>query len=287
MKRIFMAWIWTAVLIFCCACSGCTKKQEDSKKADCYVINGKTIYFLSNEEKELLREPLIRLLANETYAVYNEESVKGELLGYEIPDPSYPTIPEIYRCGLYDVTGDGLPELLVHPRGYSGSSGAMTYFVYDIMTGNALGEIDSGDRESWCLYYDIQTEALRTIGSYWRRCGWSEQTYRMAILKYCADDEICMTESYLAIDFQIDRPLSSDGVFEELYPNTYYERYGFRVDLNTYYGELEEFYRNDIRISGTELQMTNRINEKDRFVRAEQMADCLLGSSQKFVLPLQ
>lgn len=137
---------------------GCSSKNDntsntennqnvESSDADC-IINGRKFYFVDDETKKEWKEPLAKLLSN-VLVPYGEH---GDILGYEATiDSKAPVIPQCYECGLLDITMDGVPELLVHPSGYFGSSGTATYFVYNIYSGQKLGEIDGGNGQSWCF----------------------------------------------------------------------------------------------------------------------------------------
>ena len=290
----------TALLVLRICCADCVRGKEHTvtEETEFCRINGETIYFLTDAEKEKLRDPLVNLLSNETCVIY-ADTARGEIIGYEPCDPSLPTIPEGYGCGLYDVTGDGMPELLVHPKGYYGSSGAVTYFVYDIFTGRELGSIDGGNAESWCVYYFKDTGKLRSVGSYWRRCGWSERYRVMTFLNYDSHDHVCFEESYLYAILGIDgevvetKETDEDGIpvtkWFETYSYAGYSVYGEDALLDDYYGEWDWFYVNAIRIPETELQIIKwwelDVDDGDRFVRAERMAEALLSSTQKFILP--
>ena len=80
---------------------------------------------------------LIGLLENEERPYYEEEAYAGA----RAPDPDKPSIPEALHFALADLTLDGQDELLVAMAGYSGSSMNATYAVYDVMTGERLGEL--------------------------------------------------------------------------------------------------------------------------------------------------
>ena len=281
--------ILTALVLL--SCGGCAKNTATGKLS---VVNGKTFYFLDDKDKQALREPLIRLLSNETREIY-ADTPRGELIGREPYDPDAPTVPAGYACGLYDVTGDGMPELLVHPNGYTGSSGTATYFVYDVFSGEELGSIDGGNDELWCVYYFMETDELRSVGTYWRRGGWSERYRVTSFLTYDKAGNTCGEEYYLYAHFVIESNMftpsedSSDAQeWSEHYPYARYSVRGENSTLDDYYGEIDWFNANCVRIPETTLQMidwdTVCSDDDDRFVRAERMADALLSSTQEFIV---
>ena len=61
------------------------------------------------------------------------------------------------------------------------------------------------------------------------------------------------------------------------------------VDWFEYYNVIDSFYMDYVRIPETELQMFHvwDIDDEysDRFIRAEKLADLLLSSGQKFIIP--
>ena len=283
-----------ALFTLCIGALGCANNEKKSREyADFCRIGGRNFYFLSDREKESLREPLIALLSNETKEIY-ADTARGEIIGFEPYDPNAPTIPEGYRCGLYDVSGDGIPELLVHPRGFYGSSGTVTYFVYDVFTGKKIGEMDGANAELWCVYYFLESDELHSVGTYWRRGGWQERYRVMTVLEYDPISQTCHETyglyAHLGIDKYFDRE-PPEGEIDEFYPYAYYSVEGENAYLDEYYDALDRFHATTVRIPETKLQMISwsDVSEEndDRFARAEKMADALLTSSQKFILPEQ
>ena len=290
MKRLLQIWLLAWLLTMCV---GCTKAPTapPSVGTDYTRVDGKTFHFLADEELEVLREPLERLLSNENCVIY-ADTVYGEIIGYKPHDPTAPYIPQGYRCGLYDATGDGIPELLVHPNGYYGSSGTVTYFVYDIATGAELGSMDGGNSESWCVYYATESDELVSVGSYWRRGGWSDRYRVMTLLHYDSGENTCYEKLYLYAHLGIGHAVNAEGSVEdwvEEYPYASYSVRGKDAYLDDYYAELDWFTAHCIRIPETELSMIDWdsvcSDEDDRFTRAAKMAEALLSSDQKFVVP--
>ena len=253
------------LLLICFSVEGCLPKQESAREY--CVINGKTMSFMPEKEKEALREPLEKLLASERKDFFDDA------LSEEKEEPG---IPANVACGLFDVTGDGTPELLVLPTGYGGSSGMVKYYVYDCFTGEKLGEISGGYGESWCMYYFAETEELRAVGFYWHSGGTYDRYRMLSFLNYDAVKNTCAEEQYLYVHVATQ---------EDFY--TEYEVRGEKADADTYYLETDWFNTNGIRIPETELQMlywSDVCAEEDRFVRAEKMAEALLSLSQKFIV---
>ena len=295
-KRIILILVCVLMLIFGAGCaeSGAGQVDED---IDMCIVNGRKMYFLADKEKKKLRKPLEKLLSNETHEIY-ADTPRGEIIGYEPYDKDEPTVPEGYACGLYDVTKDGIPELLVLPRGYNGSSGALTYYIYDLESYECIGTIDSGNAGSWCVYYFVELDELRSVGSYWRRGGWQERYRVMTFLTYDERQRAYGEESFLYAWLGIDGERVEegevlDGVYianwVESYPYAYYKVRGKDAYLDEYYAELDWFNASFVRIPETELQMISWgdvcDDDDDRFERAEKMVDALLSTTQEFILP--
>lgn len=262
--------------------------------ADC-IINGQEIYFVSDESKKEWKKPLAKLLSN-VLVPYGEH---GEIMGYEAAiDPNAPVIPQNYECGLLDITGDGTPELLVHPFGYHGSSGTATYFVYNIYSGQKLGEIDGGNDQSWCFFYNTEYGDLDLVGQYWLRGGWPWRGRYITKVFYDESVMECYEVSYLHTEHDINGEKTdivdedpNDGVYTatwvETYPNTTYYVYSNEVYLDDYYAEYNNFLMTCIRIPETELVLIDwddvAEDGDDYAIRGEKMAQALISSNQRFI----
>ena len=285
---------------------GCTQKENDidsdsdinarASVPNC-KINGREFYFVSDEAKQEWKEPLAKLLSN-VLIPYGEH---GEILGYEATiDPKVPVIPQCYECGLLDITMDGVPELLVHPFGYFGSSGTATYFVYNIYSGQKLGEIDGGNGQSWCLYYNTEYDSVDLIGQYWLRGGWAWRDRYITEVYY---DESIM-ECFEAQQFRTSHEITGEqtdivdedpddmfytATWVESYPSTTYYVNRQEVYLDDYYAEYNHFVKTCIRIPETELILISwddvSDDEDDYTTKGAKMAEALVTSEQEFILP--
>jgi len=285
--------------------AGCVYQSKDgneeapaqSPAADC-VINGRGFYFVKDEVRQTWTEPLAKLLSN-VRVPYGDG--RGDILGYQASmDPHAPVIPQSYSCGLLDVTGDGIPELLVFPEGFTGSSGTATYYVYNFYSGQKLGSIEGGMGQSICFYYNTASDDLDLVGEYWIQSGWSWRGRFTDKIYY--DDMLmeCWSSNYLFIEHDIDNEkidvveeasdeLSGTEAWLEIYPNTEYYVNGSAVSLDKYYSEYERFVRESIRIPETELILFAwrdvADSEDDYAVRGRKMAEALVNSRQEFLLP--
>lgn len=195
---------------------------------------------------------------------------------------------------------DGVPELLVHPFGYFGSSGTATYFVYNIYSGQKLGEIDGGNGQSWCLYYNTEYDSVDLIGQYWLRGGWAWRDRYITEVYY---DESIM-ECFEAQQFRTSHEITGEqtdivdedpddmfytATWVESYPSTTYYVNRQEVYLDDYYAEYNHFIKTCIRIPETELILISWDNvsddEDDYATKGAKMAEALVTSEQEFILP--
>lgn len=285
MKNNFIRWIYFVLALLICAlcilCCVLLRIEDDETPASPYVINGTSISFLSEDKLAELREPLVKLLANKEQPIDTDDLLGG--FEFEAPDPESPSIVDGYGCGLLDVTGDGTPELLVFPVGFGGSSGAQTYYAYDILTGTKLTEISTG-YGTLCNYYVKDANSFVLVNSHTIRCGTLYTDYYLSARFYGgsidnATLEVDIMERHFGTDdFTYER---SEAEKVEYYVND------VRVCWADYQTELERFGRNYIMIPETEFKTVswNGIDDEDRFVWAEIIADALLSTGQRFIVP--
>ena len=285
----------TLLIALCLSLCACNRSEQSTKgDADCY-INGTEIFFVEESAKDAWREPLAKLLAN-VLIPYGEH---GEIMGYKAAvDSNAPAILYPYACGLLDITRDGVPELLVYPLGYSGSSGGTTYYVYDIFSGERIGSIGGGINESWCEYYDLNSGSYGLVGQYWLKMGWEERNRHIVTITFDKTDGKCSTVPYLhtshtiaaeqqdVVDEDPNDPYYS-ATWVETYPETEYFIGTQAVTLDEYYDEYDLFVRTRVRIPETEM-ITIRwgdieAEEDDYATHGRKMAEALLATDQKFI----
>ena len=281
----------TLVLMLCLVLGtvGCVREAPGSEPGtgtQSCVVNGREIAFVDDAAKQAWQEPLERLLSNVLVA-YGEN---GDILGYEASvDPHAPSIPQCYRCGLFDVTRDGVPELLVHPFGYFGSSGSVTYFVYDFYSGQKLGEISGGISQSWCVYYDIVEEKADIYGQFWIRIGWSWRERYVKTLYFDEAIRECGDVQYLRSthDITAEEVEGEENAMIERYPATNYYMYQSEVGLDEYYQAYDTFLQTCIRIPETELILFDwgdvSDDADDYPTKGKKMAAALIASAQEYV----
>lgn len=264
--------------------------EEGCDTTDFCVINGRMINFVPVEELKRIEKPLAKLLANE-WRMIGERSGGDNIY---CPDPDSPSVPQSYSCALMDVTGDGVPELLLHPFGYFGSSGTASYKIYDVYSGEYLGMIDDGMGIPWCSYYNVKEDNYYIIGQYYLRGGWPYRHRTFVELAHDSDEgfyDCSFASSSHDIDMIHHEEMDSGDVeyWEEIYPNTDYYTRDDSDSIDDYFWTIYDFNQNFIRIPETELKQIDWDDvcddDDDLGVRAEKMARALVTSCQRIILP--
>lgn len=301
-KRIIAAALIFIMLIGMAGCSaqGAPEASGDKKTAyklktdgeDYCRINGTNIYFIPDEVLQPLKAPLAKLLSNVLLPNYSkgmdDEPYRPST------DPNAPAIMDGYWFALFDVTGDGMPELMVDVGG--GSSGATLYYAYDIPTGKKVGSV-AANKDEWCYYYGLEG-GVYPIAATTARIGWQGRKTFIMTIGYSEklqeyDDEV-LFETYHAIDTPPDdedpNPDGDDIYLDEwveIYPDTEYYISGQKVYLDNYLSELERFHNSYIRIPETQMKVLkwkDVSDEDDDYVtRGAKMAEALLALDQKFI----
>lgn len=293
--HIFKAIALLLTVSFCLSVSGCRKNAFSNENENNFSrINGKNLYYISEQEKSTWKEPLTKMM-KKAFLAWEERQASS---AFECTDGYDETaIADSYGCGLLDVTMDGFPELLIYPFGYSGSSGTVTYFVYDIKSSQYLGALNGGNGDTFCLYYDIETEYPVMIVQYWLRYGWSEQEYFVDTISYSPEKSEYENHSYFQSHYQAvtehTQETDDNGniidVYDEAYSKALCYIDGKKVSSEEYHSQYARFLAEYIRIPETALVFIpwNRISaEQDsRDEKIEKMITALIGSEQKFLKP--
>ena len=289
MKKVIVFLVLISTLLSFTACF--------FNNADC-IINGKEIFFVDNTVKKEWKESLAKLLSNVLVAHFEGPIGDEEIVYKAAVDPDEPTIPELYYCGLLDITRDGTPELLVHPTGYSGSSLRSTYFIYDIYTGNELGYIYGGAGQSWCEYLDLETGDIDLTGRYWTRCGRAGRDRYITMVELDEETNKYLDCVYFRTSYEIAGETTdivdedpNDGIYEatwiESYPDTIYYIFDEKTTLDQYYDEYDSFFSSHVRIPETEMILftwDDVAEDGDGYtVRGEKMAEALISSKQEYI----
>lgn len=246
--------------------------------------------FVTDAEKESWTRPLADLLSN----VLIPCGEGGELPGHNASaDNATPGIPQSYSCGLLDVTADGVPELLVFPLGGGGSSGNAYYQIFDIFTGQEIGDMSGGHADAWCYYYNTETEEAQLYGQYQWRIGWDGRVRFLDQMAILAEDGRYESISYLRTEhyFHHIQRVASDGtiVLEEAYADTKYYFNDERVFMDDFYQEYDHFVETCIRIPETALILFSwddvSAEEDSDPEKGQKMAYALTHSEQAFLAP--
>ena len=236
-------------------------------------VGGENIYFADAKKAETWRAPLEKLLSNVLVMTY-VEGKRGPQ--YVAPDPDSPAIEDGWHFGLFDVTFDGVPELLVDLGG--GSAGNACYNVYDIFTGEMIGDLNGGFDGAWCVYYNVNEKEFAVFGDYIWRMGWDGRMHFFNKLTY--DGKSFCEEEYFYEFFTLDIHGYCLGVS--------YRINGKEDFADNYLYEKDAFERSYVRIHETGLKLFSWEDvcdeDEDRHVKGKKMTDALLGSGQRFVI---
>lgn len=280
-----------SALCFVAVSCGQTLTPKEAVAQDYDRIDGKNIYFIADEQKLEWEKSIAALLSNVRHPYYTDdpEMKKG---GYKAT-----AVSESVYCALYDITQDGVPELLLVPWGGGGSAGNAVYYVFDIMSGEEIGYVEAAFEETICVYYQREDCALRTVAQFQWRGGWSYRSRWILTIDYDPDAKeiggelLFQTGHYIDGEIVDQAPTDEEGIYSgtwvETYPDTRYKVDGEAVDLDSYYYEYDNFIRNWIRIPETALCLFSwsdvAEDEDDDVSRAIKMARALVTSKQKFI----
>lgn len=296
MKKVIISILLIAMHLSFTGCYFQKEEKDQMRNADC-IIDGKEIFFVDDTVKKEWKAPLTKLLSNVLISYFDfTGDIGSEYIDYRATvDPNEPTIPECYDCGLLDITRDGIPELLVSPYGYSGSSLRKTYFIYDIYTGEKLGSIFGGADQSWCEYLYLETGNIDLTGQYWTRCGCDQRDRYITTVDFCEETNEYQEYIYLHTFHQIASETTDivdedpdDGIYQatwiESYSGTIYYIFDEETSLDQYF---DQFVQSCIKIPETELILIAwedvREDSGDYPVRGEKMAAALISSKQEYI----
>ncbi len=281
MKR-WLAAVLAGLCLLGCSCGKSPTNDKDAPgDADApahTLVNGHRINFVPEETKQTWVASIAEMLETslEANAAWEQEG------GY--PYPSDSDIPSSIYCCLFDVNLDGVAELLLFPRGYSGSSGSATYFVFDIETHAQVGEIYGGFDGEWCVYYSTRMERPDPIGQYWWRFGWDRRSRYVATIVQNPETQQYENAQYLKVSLAVEELLEDGGD-----PTAYYYIRHEQVSMDAYYNAYDAFLTDYVRIPETALVLFrwNEVSEETDSIeeKARKMAQALTSSGQEFILP--
>ena len=285
MKRIIIFVLLMYIGISLCACRG--EEHEVPQTTEKYNHYEVDIY-VSDSEKEEWYDAIVKLISNqeEPYG-----TPADGIIGYEAPRPDEPSIACGLDMGLFDITGDGVPELLLNLGG--GSAGNDYFYVYDIFTGDIVGQIDGGGEKAWSIYYDIENNKYLPIGRYDWRSGDSGSMHYITTIVYNAERQTYHEKGLFYSAYEYDKKLLVDengkqGGVEISIADVDFKVNGEPEFFQEYHYELTDFYQEHSLVPHTGLKLyywSDVSDDDDSYQeRAEKMAQMLLfGSGQKFV----
>lgn len=283
-KRVIAMALLMIAGVMTCACH--ENAREDVPQAEQFYDDPNAMY-ADDAEKQEWYEAIVKLISNQQ-APYGEN---GEIMGYRPPRPDEPSIAYGLDMGLFDVTNDGVPELLLNMGG--GSAGNDYFYVYDIFTGEVVAQIDGGGEDSWATYYDIENRTYLPIGRYDWRSGDLGSMHFLNTVAYNADEQAFLEISlfYAAYEYRLipyEDPNGEYVGFDSEIAHAEYSKDGESCGFQSYHYRMTEFYQTHSLVPGTGLKLyywSDVSEEQDSArVRAEKMAHMLLyGSGQRFV----
>ena len=284
-KRAVSLLALSALALSLCACK--EKNSEPSEEPEVYNHYEVDVYF-SDEERQAWFEPIVKLISNQQEPYGNP--AEG-IIGYIAPRPDEPSIESGFNMGLFDVTGDGTPELLLDKGG--GSAGNDYFYVYDIFSGEIIATLDGGGEKAWAVYYDIENNKYFPVGRYDWRVGCFGSMHFVTTIQYSEANKVFCEKGifYSALYFEEKHVESEDGDINEVefvITDAEFKINGEDVDFQHYHYELSEFYQSYSLVPNTGLLLydwSDVSDAEDSYrERAEKMAQMLLyGSGQRFV----
>lgn len=268
-----------------CACQ--KDIQEEQQKSKVYNHYEVDIY-ISDSEKEEWYDAIVKLISNqeEPYG-----TPADGIIGYEAPRPDEPSIVWGLDMGLFDITGDGTPELLLNLGG--GSAGNDYFYIYDIFSGMHIGVLGGGGDKAWNIYYDIQNDRYIPIGRYDLRSGDAGSSHHISTIQYSKEDQLYYEKALFYSAYEYDKIITKDedGKIDSIELSI--EDVDFMVNgepefFQDYHYKLTDFYQEYSLVPHTGLKLyywSDVSDDDDSYQeRAEKMAQMLLyGSGQRFV----
>ena len=244
-------------------------KQTQTSQKVVHLTSEKSVEFVSDKTKESWRAPLEEFLAKVTPHNFPEIDYSDPYSGS-------------YAVSLMDLNLDGTPEIILANPG--GSACNVYYLVYDLLTGERLGDLDGGLVETWDYYYNPADDTIRLMVKFRTQAGYATQHHHVSRIEYNKeqnqyDDQYILQFTYSTDDYGIE-----EGVARAIYVVN-----GEEVDAETYYEADEEYINTHIRIVDAQKQLFRWVDVVSEDASAEQrakaMAEALLSSGQEFIKP--
>lgn len=243
--------------------------------------------YATDAQKEQWREALVKLISNQAVPCGED----GALTEYKPPRPDEPSISEGWSMGLFDITRDGVPELLVNLGG--GSAGNDYFYVYDIFSGQMLCQLNGGGDCAWGTYLDVANDTYVPIGRYDWRSGYFGSMHYITTVEYDKKSKEYDERTLFHAEYEHNNVLKYDENGEIIDLELKIEYCIFEVGdesvyFQDYHYKVTEFYQTHSLVPHTGLKLYRwedvADEADDATERAEKMAQMLLfGSGQQFV----
>lgn len=261
------------------------------------TVCGTRMEYVSPAERETWRAPLERLLSNVLLPVREE---RGSIGYAPAVDESAPAIEEAYAYGLYDLTLDGVPELVTVPAGGVGTTGSCLYTAYDILTGEHVATLSSVYGEPLVTCYRTEDGSVCSASEYLFRRG--SLTAVWVLFTVCEDKETSeystryYGQEHLRAHFVYRKEGESGRVTISTSPQggVLHEKELYYVDENAvtaeeYYAALSALQRTLIPLPATEMTLLPvervplGVGKQEYLAWGRDVADALLSLDQEFL----
>ena len=262
--------------------TGVPAPKDDVGGVDYTVIDGVKYEFVSDDEKTVWVDAIAALISN------MKVTEAGDPFGFGTPalDENAPSIENSSYFALFDVNFDGVPELLAEPKGSSGSNGFRMYCVYDIYSGDFLGEIHGKGDGSIAVYYDKTMGVALNIAFSSIRGGYFSRNEFVSQIE-CDQFGACSENTWFSYHVEIYHDYLDDGSCVEWQEISYgvhdeYASYDEYSSLYTY------FMLNFVRIPETEIVFyhdSSLVLGCDYEAKGLEIANALIEGMQKIIKP--
>ncbi len=244
---------------------------------------GQDDIYVTEAQKKEWYDALVKLISNE----------QADIDDTRAPRPDEPSIANGVEMGLFDMTGDGVPELFVNLGG--GSAGNDFFYVYDIFSGEQIADVDGGGECAWNMYYDVENDCFEPIGRYDLRSGDAGSMHYVTTIEYDQKDKKYLEKQLFSAVYEYDNQMVFDELgrfagFEQEIEYAEYELDGEAANFQKYHYAMTAFYQQHSLVPHTGLRLFSWYDvsddRDDNQTRAEKMAKMLLfESGQEFVKP--
>ncbi len=267
-----------ALLLIICLLSACTSGNVSPEKPSFDKEQDASNYpfaisFLSQNEKESFRKPLLALIS--------DMKARGEFDENDVWDN--------YAAALLDINSDGVPEFLEINAG--GSAGNFDVFAYDINSGEKLasfggGIFNSDHSNAWCVYYNTESGKFRVIENSTTRGGFELLNRHIDELVYNNETGQYNEKGLFLMVHNIKEIYENDSIVDTSVTVKFHCD-GKYVPADEYQYQYDRFVAENIRIPSTGMELvkwsTVEANSDEQLVL--NMVNALLNTKQQFIKP--